>query len=325
MNRERQLAGVNSYERELGLRPLDILRGAVSANGTAAWLDLCCGTGRALIQAAAQLREEGLASRTALVGVDLVDAFDSRPAALTSLELVAAPIGGWTPDRSFDLITCVHGLHYVGDKLAAISRAASWLTPAGRLVADLDLAAVIVPQAARQLARTLREAGFSYDSRRHRVSRVGLLEARLPFRYLGADDQAGPGYTGQPAVVSHYAVVPEELLPFPDPGAATVSFRIVSPFTDMDGFSRAPSLPVRWVSDARLPCLPDRWRRDRPGRHAPHSLAGDLRGQQAPRHCPWRQRDSAGPYSGGPGLLGRHLGGQPDGGYRQQAGGAGIP
>lgn len=58
--------------------------------------------------------------------------------------------------------------------------------------------------ATRRVSRTLREAGFSYDSRRHRVSRTGTLEAVLPYRYLGADDRAGPNYTGQPAVTSHY-------------------------------------------------------------------------------------------------------------------------
>ena len=31
----------------------------------------------------------------------------------------------------------------------------------------------------------------------------------LPYRYLGADDQAGPNYTGQPAVDSYYEVIGE--------------------------------------------------------------------------------------------------------------------
>jgi len=55
MNRERQLAGVNSYERELGFQPPEWLR-ARPAGGDhraeetgVAWLDLCCGTGRALL------------------------------------------------------------------------------------------------------------------------------------------------------------------------------------------------------------------------------------------------------------------------------------
>jgi SAM-dependent methyltransferase len=211
MNRERQLAGVNSYARELGFNPLQVMRDAVQdhagQDATTAWLDLCCGTGRALIQAAAELRRDGLAGRTALVGVDLVDAFDPVPEGLPNLRLACSPVAAWTPALAFDLISCVHGLHYIGDKLAAIARAASWLTPDGQLIADLDLDAIVVLGAARGrrgLARRLREAGFSYDSRRHRISCQGGREVRLPYRYIGADDQAGPGYTGQPAVASYY-------------------------------------------------------------------------------------------------------------------------
>jgi SAM-dependent methyltransferase len=204
MNRERQLAGVNSYQRELGFSPLDFLAATAADDGIAAWLDLCCGTGRAVIQAAATLHGDGLAHRTAIVGVDLVDAFAPTPVPLPNLRLVCSPIDAWTSDRDFSLITCVHGLHYVGDKLAALTRAARWLAPSGRLIADLDLNEVVTPRGPRALARTLRAAGFSYDSRRRRVSRTGPLDASLPYRYLGADDQAGPGYTGQPSVASYY-------------------------------------------------------------------------------------------------------------------------
>ncbi|WP_232837190.1 hypothetical protein [Lentzea terrae] len=52
------------------------------------------------------------------------------------------------------------------------------------------------------LTKALREAGFSYDNRRRRIGYVGGGQPRLPFRYLGADDAAGPNYTGQPAVRS---------------------------------------------------------------------------------------------------------------------------
>jgi SAM-dependent methyltransferase len=206
MNRERQLAGVNSYARELGFDPLDVLRAAIAGSGTGAWLDLCCGTGRALIQAAIALRDEDLLSQAAITGVDLVDAFVPRPAGLPSLHLISSPVSTWTPSRSFDLITCVHGLHYIGDKLAALTRAASWLTPDGLLIANFDLAGISITgqPAARRLSGTLCEAGFSYDSRRHRISRTGKLETALPYRYLGADDRTGPNYTGQPAVTSHY-------------------------------------------------------------------------------------------------------------------------
>ncbi|MEH0828682.1 MULTISPECIES: class I SAM-dependent methyltransferase [unclassified Micromonospora] len=208
MNRERQLAGVNSYARELGFNPVDVLTDRLAGAATAGWLDLCCGTGRALIQAAGQLRGMGVAGRTALVGVDLVDAFDPVPTPPANLRLVCASVATWAPDRPFDLVTCLHGLHYVGDKLAVLARAADWLTPEGRFVADLDLSSIRLADgrpAGRRLTTLLVAAGFTYDSRRRRISRTGRREVRLPYRFLGADDRAGPNYTGQPAVHSHYA------------------------------------------------------------------------------------------------------------------------
>lgn len=50
----------------------------------------------------------------------------------------------------------------------------------------------------------LHTAGFVYDGRRRRIDRTGHAVVRLPYAYLGADDRAGPNYTGQPAVTSHY-------------------------------------------------------------------------------------------------------------------------
>ena len=212
MNRERQLAGVNSYARELGFNPLEWIqarlaqRVSVSGPNRVGWLDLCCGTGRPLVQAAEQLGSAGLADRVDLVGVDLVDPFDPAPLPPT-VRVVAASVTGWTPLHPFDLITCVHGLHYVGDKLGVLSRAAGWLTEEGLFVADLDLAAIRLPDgrpAGRPLTAALRAAGFTYDSRRRRITRTDKREITLPFEYLGADDRAGPNYTGQPAVHSYY-------------------------------------------------------------------------------------------------------------------------
>ncbi|HKT02047.1 MAG TPA: class I SAM-dependent methyltransferase [Rugosimonospora sp.] len=169
MNRERGLAGVNSYTRELGFNPVDVLTTLLfaSVSGTVAWLDLCCGSGRALIQAAHRLR--GQAQRVRLVGVDLVDFFDPVPAPGSALDLVCAPALSWQPDRRFDLVTCVHGLHYVGDKLTLLARAASWLTDDGLFIADLDLSSIRMAggkPAGTPLVRELRTAGFSYDRRR---------------------------------------------------------------------------------------------------------------------------------------------------------------
>ena len=51
----------------------------------------------------------------------------------------------------------------------------------------------------------LRRAGLEYDRRRRLIVVPGPEETwNLPFRYLGADDRAGPNYTGQPAVDSYY-------------------------------------------------------------------------------------------------------------------------
>ena len=214
MNRERQLSGVNSYTRALGFNPLEAVTSrlgdseaaGVGSDGSVEWLDLCCGSGRALAQAAWAVQRDGLAGRVRLVGVDLIDGFDAAPT-VPGLELVTASVTSWTPDRAFDLITCVHGLHYIGDKLAVLTRAASWLSDAGLLIADLDLASIRLPDgrpAGRRLAAQLRASGFTYDPRRHLVACRGARTVALPYTYLGADDRAGPNYTGQPAVHSYY-------------------------------------------------------------------------------------------------------------------------
>lgn len=196
------------YTRELGFNPLDRLTtSAGTADTVAGWLDLCCGTGRALAQAADQLRQAGRAEQVALVGVDLVDTFQPTAAPDTRLRLICADLTTWTPDRRFDLITCVHGLHYLGDKLAVLGRAAGWLTDNGHLVADLDLASIRLPDgqpAGRSLGTALRQAGFGYDARRHRITCTGHRTVALPYTYVGADDHAGPNYTNQPAVNAYY-------------------------------------------------------------------------------------------------------------------------
>ncbi len=207
MNRERGLAGSNGYDRELGLDPLGFLKSVEEGRGGAAWLDLCCGSGTALIQAAERLRDEGLDGLVSILGVDLAGMFRPIPEGLPGLKLVEASVRTWEPDRPFDLITCVHGLHYVGDKLGLIRRAASWLTEEGLFLASLDLANVKLTDghaAGRRVAADLRRAGLGYDRRRRLVTCRGRRAVALPYRYLGADDRAGPNATGQPAVDSYY-------------------------------------------------------------------------------------------------------------------------
>jgi SAM-dependent methyltransferase len=207
MNLERNLVGSNGYGKELGLNPLDFLRERAASGYRPAWLDLCCGTGKALTEAAGIIHAEGLGSQFEIVGVDLVGILRTPKPGLDCLRLVEASLSTWWPLRQFDLITCVHGLHYVGDKLGLISRATSWLVEDSQFVANLDLDNLRIADnanAGRKLASKLRRAGLEVDSRRGRISCRGGKDLELPFRYLGADDTAGPNYTGQPAVNSHY-------------------------------------------------------------------------------------------------------------------------
>ena len=106
-----------------------------------------------------------------------------------------------------DLVTCVHGLHYLGDKLAAITAMAGWVAPGGRFTADFDpdeIRRADGSAASAAVLAALRASGMSFDRRTRRVRGEGPRSPRFPATYLGADDAAGPGYTGQPSVRSSY-------------------------------------------------------------------------------------------------------------------------
>lgn len=129
------------------------------------------------------------------------------PTGLRNVRLEAASLADWEPGRAYDLITCVHGIHYLGDKLGLISRAVSWLTPGGRFLAHLDPANLRDAEghpAGPVVLKQLRQAGLAYDARKRLLTCEGLRRLQLSFGYLGADDTAGPNYTGQSAVNSWY-------------------------------------------------------------------------------------------------------------------------
>lgn len=207
MNRQRTAEGVNSYQRELGFSPVAFLAARIAAGRSVAWLDLCCGEGRAVLDAAERLRPTFPNATMSFHGVDLVDMFDARCSRNAVVQLEAASLHDWQTAEQFDLVTCVHGLHYIGDKLGLVERAAAWLKDDGLFAASLDLANVQSAgkePLARGVARRLRACGFTYDARRRLLTRCGRAEVRLGYDYIGADDAAGPNYSGQEAVNSRY-------------------------------------------------------------------------------------------------------------------------
>ena len=213
MNRGRGIEGANSYRKDLRFDPLEFLRSRLAAGKSAAWLDICCGEGRALIEAAALLAETERAPKRfgalQIIGIDLVGMFRPCPGDSESLKLIEISLEDFEPAQKFDLITCVHGLHYVGDKLAAIRKVAGWLELDGRFSANLDLRNLKFMNrkaAGAAFAAFLRKQGFTVDRRRHLIGLEGGRDFRMPFEYVGADDAAGPNYTGQPAVDSYYRI-----------------------------------------------------------------------------------------------------------------------
>jgi hypothetical protein len=208
MNRQRQVAGVNSYAAELDLSPLEFLEDRLARQPTAAWLDLCCGTGQALVQTGRHFQRIGLQDRVTIHGIDLVRMFVPLPADVSCVSLEAASVHPWQAPMAYDLISCVHGLHYVGDKLGLLARALSWLALDGLFLGHLDVANLKLTAgrcAAGHWIREFKHAGLEYHRRRRLISCRGKRSLAFPCTYEGADDSAGPNATGQPAVDSYYS------------------------------------------------------------------------------------------------------------------------
>ena len=57
-----------------------------------------------------------------IVGIDLVAMFAPGAESFPHLRLIESPLTECEITGPFDLITCVHGLHYLGDKLGVIAK-----------------------------------------------------------------------------------------------------------------------------------------------------------------------------------------------------------
>ncbi|MBS1792763.1 MAG: class I SAM-dependent methyltransferase [Acidobacteria bacterium] len=211
MNRGRNCLGGNSYRKDLAFDCVEFMKARLRENGRARWLDVGCGEGRALVEAAQILKDaekrEALPADWRITGLDLAGMFREIPKDLENLRLVETAVEDFREDGEFDLVTAVHSLHYVGDKLGAICALTRRLAQAGLFRANLELQNLRLegkPDAKRVFAAFLRKEGFVVDPRKHLIALDGPRNFEIPFEFLGADDRAGPNSTGQPVVDSYY-------------------------------------------------------------------------------------------------------------------------
>lgn len=203
MNRKRQLIGVNSYRKDIDFDVVQYLEDLSKSNDLIYWVDLCCGEANALIQANEIFSQSKYDGKIKMEGIDLVDMF-SVPPVSDILTLKVLSLLDWEPDKKYDLITCVHGLHYVGDKLLVIAKILEALKPDGYFIANIDLDNIKDENAKSLKTKILKRFNVQYDSRKKLISCKGTQTVEVDWEYLGANDKAGKNYTGQPVVHSVY-------------------------------------------------------------------------------------------------------------------------
>lgn len=208
MNRKRGASGVNSYEHELGFKPEIYLDARLEQQKCVKWLDLCCGEGNALLQYAAGALKKGSQENVLLLGIDLVDYFQPLPPDISCLKFQTGSLINWNANDQYDLVTCVHGLHYIGDKLKVLAAALKAVSKSGILVANLDINSIKIEGNKKQeyLKKLFRKHNIEYNVRRKLLCCEGSRDVSFNLVYKGADDKAGPNYTGQGAVDSYYAM-----------------------------------------------------------------------------------------------------------------------
>lgn len=216
MNRERGCLGGNSYQKDLSFNTVEFLEKRLKTNKSVFWLDICCGTGKALIEAATHFtnkcsEDESVQNSLRITGIDLAGMFQAFPAKLTHLKLLETSIEDYEPSQKFDLITCVHGLHYIGDKLSVIQKTAEWLNADGMFLANLDLKNLKLidkSNSTRTFANYFRKQAYTFESQKYLLILKGRRNYELAFDYIGADDKAGSNSTKQPVVNSYYRQKP---------------------------------------------------------------------------------------------------------------------
>jgi SAM-dependent methyltransferase len=207
MNRGRGFFGVNSYQRELHFDISQFLADRVRTQGQAVWYDACCGQGRALIEADREFAATEWGRKVRIIGADLVEMFVPNDA--PNVQLIAANAVDFAPDCPADLITCVHGLHYLGDKLGFLQNVHVHRAPGGLFLGHLDSNNVRETGSEQplwsRLSRQARNTGVSLQFKNHLLS-LERTESLLKFAavYVGATISPEPNYTGITVIDSWY-------------------------------------------------------------------------------------------------------------------------
>ncbi len=207
MNRERKAVGVNSYEKDMDLNPIEFISQRLAQGEKVHWIDLCCGRANALIETASFFQDKKEAVHLTLTGIDLVNFFSDASPYQQTLQLHCQNLEDWKPASEYDLITIVHGLHYVGDKLKLIRKCVSSLKADGLFMAHLDLNNIQIEGASNSptlLKKYFKEQQIDYNARKRLIKVEGRKVLGEDFRLIGVDDDVGANYTGQAAVNSIY-------------------------------------------------------------------------------------------------------------------------
>jgi hypothetical protein len=141
------------------------------------------------------------------LGVDLIGQIAQVP----NEYVVVGDVSTFNPGYAVDIITCVHGLHYVADKLAILCHFYSLLAPEGQIVANLDLMNIIVDDQpiAKWTAFTklIAEPKPTATFKNHVLTLTKGSECSLTFglRFVGASISTEPNYSGITVVNSCYS------------------------------------------------------------------------------------------------------------------------
>lgn len=97
---------------------------------------------------------------------------------------MTASLHGYEAADRYELITCVHGLHYIGAKLGLLARACGWLTEDG----------VLVRANGHVRARRLRHPRSHGRAPRPRALRGEVLDERMIVEALRRTASGSSGY-----------------------------------------------------------------------------------------------------------------------------------